>query len=465
MNKRKFFTILLCLVLVLTALPMSEAKADTGVTTVTEYGGILRLMAGESTRLQVDASVNYEWDNYTVSRYAFSSNDSTIASVDASGNVKALRSGSTTILVYVYTMQAAYDYDNDNSDYDLDDDDWDWYSEHPLYGSGEEYLLFTAEYDIYVSPDLTDVKLDEASKTGYTGDAWSCPKYTFQLKSKESLTDDEETVVLYCSSSNAKISVDASLSNNVLTIQPWGTGKTTITVRINDRVIGKVQINTILLQMSTKSALLTAKQTKKLSVKGARNITVKWSSSNPSVASVSSKGMIKAKKTGNALIKAKIGNTMFGCAVSVVSASKKKTINEAIRIGKGIYSQPKRMQNGFYDCSSLVWRSYHKNGVNFGNTSYAPVAADIAKWCSQKKKMVKGGLSQKNIEHMKLNAGDLMFETGANNGRYKGIYHVEMIVGYECEGFDYNGKPIICVKWATRAPGCYGASNMPVGRP
>ena len=27
-------------------------------------------------------------------------------------------------------------------------------------------------------------------------------------------------------------------------------------------------------------------------------------------------------------------------------------------------SQPKRMQEKFYDCSSLVWKSYHKNGVN-----------------------------------------------------------------------------------------------------
>lgn len=40
-------------------------------------------------------------------------------------------------------------------------------------------------------------------------------------------------------------------------------------------------------------------------------------------------------------------------------------------------SQPKRMQEKFYDCSSLVWKSYHKNGVNFGMAYYAPVAADM----------------------------------------------------------------------------------------
>ena len=53
-------------------------------------------------------------------------------------------------------------------------------------------------------------------------------------------------------------------------------------------------------------------------------------------------------------------------------------------------SQPKRMQEKFYDCSSLVWKSYHKNGVNFGMAYYAPVAADMGKWCVQHKKLVSG---------------------------------------------------------------------------
>ena len=66
-------------------------------------------------------------------------------------------------------------------------------------------------------------------------------------------------------------------------------------------------------------------------------------------------------------------------------------------------SQPKRMQEKFYDCSSLVWKSYHKNGVNFGMAYYAPVAADMGKWCVQYKKLVSGGLSQANIQNMKLN--------------------------------------------------------------
>ncbi len=111
-------------------------------------------------------------------------------------------------------------------------------------------------------------------------------------------------------------------------------------------------------------------------------------------------------------------------------------------------SQPKRMQEKFYDCSSLVWKSYHKNGVNFGMAYYAPVAADMGKWCAQHKKLVSGGLSQANIQNMKLNPGDVMFETGQKNGRYKGIYHVEMITGYIFYGFDRNGKAELGIQWA-----------------
>lgn len=88
---------------------------------------------------------------------------------------------------------------------------------------------------------------------------------------------------------------------------------------------------------------------------------------------------------------------------------------------------------------------------------------DIAKWCAGKKKMVKGGVSEKNITKMKLRPGDLVFQTGAKNGRYKGIYHVEMFVGYRCYGFSGN-TPMLMPCWTARYDGyAYGAKL--VGRP
>ena len=160
-----------------------------------------------------------------------------------------------------------------------------------------------------------------------------------------------------------------------------------------------------------------------------------------------------------------LGDLQLGCVVSVVTPARKRTVQKAIQIAKTCtYSQPKRMQEKFYDCSSLVWKSYHKNGVNFGMAYYAPVAADMGKWCAQHKKLVSGGLSQANIQNMKLNPGDVMFETGQKNGRYKGIYHVEMITGYLFYGFDRNGKAELGIQWATGDEKYYPMGQM-VGRP
>lgn len=61
---------------------------------------------------------------------------------------------------------------------------------------------------------------------------------------------------------------------------------------------------------------------------------------------------------------------------------------------------------------------------------------------------------------MKFRPGDLMFETGQDNGRYKGIYHVEMFVGYAVAYYDQNGKPVLNELWAARPEGCYGGGHL-----
>jgi cell wall-associated NlpC family hydrolase len=217
--------------------------------------------------------------------------------------------------------------------------------------------------------------------------------------------------------------------------------------------------------MKKQSVLLAPKKTSQLKVKG-KKTGIKWSSTNPKVVKVSASGKVTALKTGNAVIKAKIGDTLLGCVVSVASQSKCKAVKQAIHIANtSQYSQAKRMQKGYYDCSSLVWRAYKSAGISLASSSYAPVAADLGKWCVQKKKTVKGGLSYKNVQKMKLNAGDLLFKDGENNGRFRGIYHVEMITGYICYGFDSKGKPLLELTWASRDPGYGGYGYKLVGRP
>ena len=453
--------LLLCLALMFTLVPVRVVRADSSVITVTEDGGTLGLVPGATAQLQVPSVIQYDGSSYTVSKKEYSSYDEDVVTVSANGTVTALHTGTAQIAVSVYTLQTSYDY----WDYDPDDDSGYNYGYNNAYTTSEE-LLFRAYYDVSVSPDLSGVKIDRTSQTGYTADEWDVPSYTFRLISDEPLSEEWGTLSLSLSSSNPDISVYGSLENNVLTIEPYGVGRTTVTVNLNDQKYFKIKINTILLKMTADSALMTPGQTRQLHVTGGKNAKITWTSSNASVASVSSDGMIRARKSGNALIKAKIGDCMFGCAVSVVSPGRKQAINQAIHIAQTCtYSQPYRMQSKYYDCSSLVWKSYSKNGANFGNAYYAPVAADIGKWCADRKKLVKGGLSRKNVDHMKLNAGDLMFETGENNGRYRGIYHVEMITGYTCTGFDSNGKPYLAVKWASKSDGYYYPEGQMVGRP
>lgn len=226
-----------------------------------------------------------------------------------------------------------------------------------------------------------------------------------------------------------------------------GAGSGRVTFTLNNKVlyldlkVAKVKIN--------KTSLLIVKKKKgTLKVKGC-STRVKWISKNKKIATVSSSGKVKGKKIGSTLIYTKIGNGYLGCAVSVVSKKMKKIINKAYSIKKGKYSQPKRMLKGYYDCSSLVWRSYKKAKIYLGNKYYAPVAADLAKFFVKKKKRIKGGYSKKNVANMKLRPGDLFFCEGAKNGRYRGIYHVEMLTGYRCLGIDSSGIATIVVRWAT----------------
>ena len=80
------------------------------------------------------------------------------------------------------------------------------------------------------------------------------------------------------------------------------------------------------------------------------------------------------------------------------------------------YSQPRRGELNFTDCSWLVRWSY-KQGAN---KSIPYTAATQYKYCVQHHKTVK----RKNLK-----PGDIVFFGGWNNGRYKGIYHAAVYVG------------------------------------
>lgn len=328
--------------------------------------------------------------------------------------------------------------------------------------------LLTTVYRITIKIDMSLVTLDKKSETKYMlKGSYSEPQFIFTMQPGERpLPEDEDVYQISCESSNPEMNVSCSIGEgHTIVLYPDSAGKTNVTITVNEKTF-HVTIKVVEVYMKQYSLLMRTKQGKQLRVAGIKD-GIKWSSTNAKVVKVTSKGMVRTKKNGNAVIKAKVGDITMGCAVSVVSPKRQKTIRHAIKIGQTCtYSQPKRMEKNYYDCSSLVWRSYKLSGITFGNANYAPVSADQGKWCVKNKKIVKGGLSDKNIQNMKLHAGDLMFETSDNNnGRFRGIYHVEMISGYVCYGFDTNGKPILGVTWANRPVDYYWHGGQMVGRP
>ena len=86
------------------------------------------------------------------------------------------------------------------------------------------------------------------------------------------------------------------------------------------------------------------KQKKQITVKGINGI--KWNSSNSSVVSVSKNGTIYAKKTGNAVLMGTLGDLQLGCAVSVVTPARKRTVPESYLDCKDLYIQPAKAYAG-----------------------------------------------------------------------------------------------------------------------
>lgn len=153
---------------------------------------------------------------------------------------------------------------------------------------------------------------------------------------------------------------------------------------------------------------------------------ITYKSSNTKIATVSKTGYVKAKKIGSAVITVTVdGTTLY----SYVGVGKTGVVNSLKRAYSALgmkYSQSRRMKKGYYDCSSLVWRSFSPSGYLFGNKTYAPTAASQAQYLVKKKKVK----AYSGVSTSKLLPGDLVYLKGtSSNGRYKNISHVAIYIG------------------------------------
>lgn len=359
-----------------------------------------------------------------IASWVYSSHDPSVVAVDGDGCYQAFQMGSSEVSIQGY--------------------------------SSSGMLLFYATCTIQVSVDMSGVTLAKNNLTGYL-----CGESQFleNIQILSSTVLNKENSEFTYSSTNPDMSVGCSLKDNVLIIESGSEGKTVLRVTINGKVF-EIPITITRLEISKRSYVGSKGKTFRLSIKGTREKVV-WSSSNPNVVKAARSGNVRMRRTGNAVITAEVAGHRLGCAVSVISPKLLKVVKRAKYIGANWkYSQPKRMQNGYYDCSALVWKSYSRMGKKFGMANYAPVAADLAKWCKKYGKVLTKSYTRQHIQKMKFRPGDLMFETGQDNGRYKGIYHVEMFVGYAVAYYDQNGKPVLNELWAARPEGCYGGGHL-----
>lgn len=247
------------------------------------------------------------------------------------------------------------------------------------------------------------------------------------------------------------------------------TGTHTVKLAINGRTF-TVKVKVVRLALNRESLVLCKGKSATLKVAHAKG--TKFSSDNTLVAKVSKKGKVTPRELGNSTIRVTAEGHTFTCTVGVTSKKGYKAVKnaEADLKKKYVYSQPKRMQKNYRDCSSFVSRCYWDPGLGRklfligGNSAktWAYPAAEQAQWLNRQHKRV----AYKAVGANKLLPGDtLYFETdyAGRNKSYRHIDHAGIYVGggrYLNTG-GYGGKGAVGY-WQYR-PG--DASVKFIGRP
>ena len=212
----------------------------------------------------------------------------------------------------------------------------------------------------------------------------------------------------------------------ILKIYGYGIGTDTYKLKV-DGVEFKITVISSEPELKEEIAVL-KKGKKQFHIKNANKkySVVTYKVDNPKIASVSSKGVVKAKKIGTTYVTINVnGKEMI--APIVVQKGKMYTVVKyaANQIGKAKYSQAKRMKKGYYDCSSLVWRSYNAAGINIGNTKWALNSDGFANYYYKKKGHFVG-THFKNTK--KLKCGDILIWGSYVKGKAETI-HAELYIG------------------------------------
>lgn len=217
----------------------------------------------------------------------------------------------------------------------------------------------------------------------------------------------------------------------------WGIkeGTGTITANVDGKSF-KIKYTVVNPEINTIKTILKKNQKVKIPITGETGSAPVYTSRNSKIAKVSADGIVKGKKSGVTYIDVEIGTLHQSYRVEVYAKGMNTIINRANYIvNHWKYSQPRRMSNGYYDCSSLVWKgykAYKKYNKKLGSTTYAKTAASLFDYLREKNQIVYYGFT--GIDDMK--PGDLIFYGDYNSavkystpGRTLNIYHVAMYAG------------------------------------
>lgn len=308
----------------------------------------------------------------------------------------------------------------------------------------------TCKVHIVEYPEDLDVSPHKKTETKPTQDASEPLTTKFRIEGIDEITSKTK---LSITTTEGTMTPQISRSGDEVTLTASKGGTCTVAVTYNGVTVNfKWVLNGI--SCADTSYLLSPGKSMQAKVSHASVNRFKWSSADKRIATVTANGRIRAKKNGNVVVTGtnKSSGYKVGCVVSVTSAAKVSAIGRAREIAKGTYSQARRMQSGYYDCSSLVWRAYAPVGYNFGVTGgNAPVASSEAQYLEARGKIY-ATWKKTDMQKLRYQAGDMMFRTETGNGRYRGINHVEIISGYELTGFTKSGKANVLCTWIARTP-------------
>ena len=233
-------------------------------------------------------------------------------------------------------------------------------------------------------------------------------------------------------SENDKCAKVTAVQGNQIQIQAVKKGTAKITARLGD-VAFSCQVYVTEPVLNKKYGFYVKGKKIRLKVTGINKYSKPvWAVSDKKVASVTSKGKVKTKKTGSATVTCTVDGATVTYYLAVASKQKTKVMRYGYsKVGKKKYSQARRMSANYFDCSSFVYRCYRAAGRYLAyKDSWAPVAASIGKYYTQKGKRIKASGKYYNLK--KLKPGDLVCWGGSKakrNGRYKRIYHISLYIG------------------------------------